>query len=72
MRSASVLEFLVQRYQVDVTLFQQLGSPDPRSGFPPDSQGGLLYLSACDGTNCHAIIASNPRKPGRHPCARPH
>ena len=34
MRSASVLEFLAQRYDVDVTLFQERGSPDPRDDFP--------------------------------------
>ena len=34
MRSASLLEFLAQRYDVDVTLFQERGVPDPRPGFP--------------------------------------
>jgi glycosyltransferase involved in cell wall biosynthesis len=34
MRSASLLEFLAQRYDLDVTLFQESGSPDPRPGFP--------------------------------------
>jgi glycosyltransferase involved in cell wall biosynthesis len=34
MRSASLLEFLAKRYDVDVTLFQESGLPDPRPGFP--------------------------------------
>jgi glycosyltransferase involved in cell wall biosynthesis len=34
MRSASLLEYLAKRYDVDVTLFQESGSPDPRPGFP--------------------------------------
>jgi len=34
MRSASLLEFLTQRYDVDVTLFNERYSPDPRPSFP--------------------------------------
>jgi glycosyltransferase involved in cell wall biosynthesis len=34
MRSASLLEYLAKRYDVDVTLFQESGLPDPRPGFP--------------------------------------
>ncbi len=44
MRSASVLEFLVKRYEVDVTLFQQPGSPDPRSGFPAGLAGRISII----------------------------
>ena len=44
MRSASVLEFLVKRYDVDVTLFQQHGSPDPRSGFPTGLAGRISII----------------------------
>jgi glycosyltransferase involved in cell wall biosynthesis len=34
LRSASLLEFLAQRYDVDVTLFNEKQSPDPRIFFP--------------------------------------
>jgi len=34
LRSASLLEFLTQRYEVDVTLFHEEQSPDPRIYFP--------------------------------------
>jgi len=34
LRSASLLEFLAQRYDVDVTLFHEEQSPDPRIHFP--------------------------------------
>src|SRR5258708_38448008 len=44
MRSASVLEFLVKRYDVYVTLFQQHGSPDPRSGFPAGLAGRISII----------------------------
>src|ERR1051326_1534818 len=34
LRSASILEFLAQRYEVDVILFHEAQSPDPRVDFP--------------------------------------
>lgn len=34
LRSASLLEYLAQRYEVDVTLFNEERSPDPRPQFP--------------------------------------
>lgn len=36
LRSASLLEYLASRYDVDVVLFCERGSPDPRSSFPAD------------------------------------
>src|SRR6266487_7093542 len=44
MRSASVLEFLAQRYELDVTLFQEPGSPDPRSAFPNGFRGRISII----------------------------
>jgi glycosyltransferase involved in cell wall biosynthesis len=35
LRSASLLTFLTQRYDVDVTLFTERHTPDPSSQFPP-------------------------------------
>ncbi len=35
LRSASVLEFLAQHYDVDAIIFSERGSPDPRAAFPP-------------------------------------
>jgi glycosyltransferase involved in cell wall biosynthesis len=37
LRSASLLEFLTQRYEVDITLFNEERSLDPRPNFPPGS-----------------------------------
>jgi len=34
LRSASLLEFLAQRYNLDITLFKERQSPDPRLSFP--------------------------------------
>ena len=34
LRSASLLEFLTQRYEVDLTLFTEQNAPDPRASFP--------------------------------------
>jgi glycosyltransferase involved in cell wall biosynthesis len=35
-RSASVLEYLSRRYEVDVIVFRQPGAPDPARFFPPE------------------------------------
>ncbi|MCU1273135.1 MAG: glycosyl transferase, group 1 [Bryobacterales bacterium] len=35
MRSASVLEYLARRYEVDVIVFREPGAPDPEQLFPP-------------------------------------
>jgi glycosyltransferase involved in cell wall biosynthesis len=36
MRTASVLEYLAQKYTVDVIVFREPGAPDPRTAFPAD------------------------------------
>ncbi len=35
LRSASILEFLVQTHDVDVVVFREPGAPDPKPAFPP-------------------------------------
>lgn len=35
LRSASLLEYLARRYEVDVVVFREPGAPDPRPHFPP-------------------------------------
>lgn len=43
-RSASVLEYLTQRYDVDVIVFHESGAPDSRALFPASIQGEILVL----------------------------
>lgn len=45
LRSASLLEFLAQRYDVDITLFNEKQSPDPRILFPA---GRVRRISVID------------------------
>jgi hypothetical protein len=35
LRTASILEYLAQHYTVDVIVFREPGTPDPRTAFPP-------------------------------------
>ena len=44
LRSASVLEYLTQHYDVDVIVFQEPGAPDSRALFPASIQGEILAL----------------------------
>ncbi|MGI8745997.1 MAG: glycosyltransferase family 4 protein [Bryobacteraceae bacterium] len=44
LRTASLLEYLVQHYTVDVIVFRQPGDPDPRSAFPPGKVRRVFVL----------------------------
>ncbi len=44
LRSASVLEFLAQSYDVDVVVFAERGSPDPRPAFPPGGARNIALI----------------------------
>ena len=44
MRSASVLEYLAQRYEVDIIVFREHGAQDPAPLFPPAMHGDILVL----------------------------
>jgi glycosyltransferase involved in cell wall biosynthesis len=44
LRSASLLEYLAQRYSVDAILFRQPGDPDPAAAIPPGHVDRTLVL----------------------------
>jgi glycosyltransferase involved in cell wall biosynthesis len=44
LRSASVLEYLAQRYDVDVIVFREPGAPDPAQLFPPGAAREIHVL----------------------------
>jgi len=44
LRSASVLEYLARRYDVDVIVFREPWAPDPAPLFPPVIRGEILVL----------------------------
>src|SRR5579864_3164920 len=44
LRSASLLEYLMQRYEVDVIVFREPWAPDPARQFPAAMRGELLVL----------------------------
>jgi glycosyltransferase involved in cell wall biosynthesis len=46
MRSASVLEYLAQRYDVDVIVFREPGAPDPATLFPTSARPHDILLLA--------------------------
>jgi len=63
LRSASLLEYLAQHYEVDVIVFRQPGAPDPAAAFPPGRARRVVVLDLP--VNGRGLAARAIRNAGR-------
>ena len=69
LRAASIFEYLVQRYEVDVVVFREPGAPDPSASFPAgraraikvvDLSHNSRHLAAKIARNGHRLLRGVP------------